>query len=483
MDYFTYLKKWINYQTKKASVRYESFLTLREKRKILRKELQNDNEKNKLSYKKLLDNEKKILRNKTNSELSLLKEKWLAFTSEFNKISRQKTDKDETYLSREPRNKEKDRAIQKREIKSDETKIDRYSSIKKNENHDYAKEQTVPSRTPIYLGILLPFLSLILNLNFVVKEKEVSEKSAVVIEKRKQIISKNLNQYFDSLKIVGSIPDSFDPEIELQKISGKYADTLFIRYSYSSNEKFESKVYGYCRGCYLWSESKSAMAWLNSLDKALDTFLLKNLSESSGIQVNLIGYTDGLPVTSDIIYKGEFGNFPRKLGPEILTAYMLDGDSKTLNLNENDKIGNPEIAFLRALSIREYLDKYVPILTGVDKNYSYFAVTQQNPNIKGGKYRKVKLEILVHNPKIMKEQSFLKKLKIAEVITLIATFICIPFLGKTDLYHYKAWQDSLRIGQESIRDKKYFIRILILIISLIIFIFYLAPTALTSKVF
>jgi hypothetical protein len=313
--------------------------------------------------------------------------------------------------------------------------------------------------------------------------QETSEEIRVVqIEDR---IDSVINNYFDSLKIEGDLPKYINPEFNIE--TKKVGDNKIVTANYSyltTDEEFSTEIYDYCSGCYLYSQSKAASQMLIGVQKSVNIFLEKNLESGEEIQITLAGFSDGARINSRIPYNGEFGNFPTRNDDTYYTSYILNGKPEPLNLKSGDAIDNPKLAFLRAYSIKEFLDNYIPKMRKVKKKYAFYAQTEKDPKLVGGKFRKVKLSISIINPvNIVSHENNSEEIKATEKKTnfldLIATIISIliiPFMGKLLEYHYKAWRDAERKGEPYQKDRNTFFFLLLATVGAVCMVFYFASS-------
>ncbi len=322
-------------------------------------------------------------------------------------------------------------------------------------------------RTIISLFLILPTITIALRSQIETAEKERLTLTSEVAAFQKENIQEEVKLYFDSLKKADEIPKSLYPEFNLSIIEGKTNDTIIIDYGY----RLEGELKDFKEGRYMWSESVAASAWIHSFEGMLNEFLCHNIERADEVHLKLIGHADGIPVEGHIPYKGEFGNFPRTIIDESTTFYILDGKPKKITLREQQSIGNPEIAFLRAYGLREYLDTYVNPLINVKKKYAYYAYTQEDESIRGGQYRKVKVILSLNNvPKIAQKKESQKKLETFGTISLLITLLLIPFFIGVAVSYYIKWRDAEKEERHRIAYRNLcFFYLLVAIIITIVF--------------
>ena len=277
------------------------------------------------------------------------------------------------------------------------------------------------------------------------------------VELKQDEIEKSIKRHFDEFKENNELPKSINPEFELSSKIENNDRILNATYSYTTDEEFSAEVYDFCSGCYLYSESKSASEMLLGVKYSIDNFLEENLEKCEEVHVILKGFSDGAAINGFIPYKGEFGNFPLKIDDNLLTSYQLNDKPVPLKIKTNEGIDNPKLSFLRAFSIREFLDNYIPLLRKVNKKYAFYGYTESNKNLVGGNYRKVSLTLKIINPSVIPPPPEPeKKLKYVDWILAILSALFTIFLLKQLNYHYKHWQDRKRRNKPSAQDRNGF---------------------------
>ena len=144
----------------------------------------------------------------------------------------------------------------------------------------------------------------------------------------------------------------------------------------------------YPSGSYNYSESNSCRAICNLTKQFLEEDCKMFLPGGKDIDILITSTTDAQAIAG-IPYKGEYGDFR-------YTPVVFDDIPTRLTLFTNDVITtNSELAFLRAQSVKNFLQTSVATLE--NNNNMYELETWQVEEV-GSHYRRSSIRILVHNP-------------------------------------------------------------------------------------
>lgn len=144
----------------------------------------------------------------------------------------------------------------------------------------------------------------------------------------------------------------------------------------------------YPSGTYNYSESNSCRAICNLTKRFLDEDCKNFFPAGKDIDILITSTTDAQAIAG-IQYKGEYGDFR-------YTAVKFDNNVNRLTLFTNDIVTtNAELAFLRAQSVKDFLQKSVDVLK--ETNNKYDMETWQIEQV-GSHFRRSSIRILVHNP-------------------------------------------------------------------------------------
>ncbi|MBR5832019.1 MAG: caspase family protein [Bacteroidales bacterium] len=144
----------------------------------------------------------------------------------------------------------------------------------------------------------------------------------------------------------------------------------------------------YPAGTYNYSESNSCRAICNLTKQFLNEDCKEFFPEGKDIDILITSTTDAQAIAG-IEYKGEYGDFR-------YTPVTFDNIPTRLTLFSNDIVTtNSELAFLRAQSVKDFLQKSINALG--ETNNKYELETWQIEEL-GSHYRRSSIRILVHNP-------------------------------------------------------------------------------------
>ena len=211
-------------------------------------------------------------------------------------------------------------------------------------------------------------------------------------------MEEQVNNYYLSQKQANVISDDIQPEFKIYTRTEDNVRILNTEFSYMTDTVCNTEIYDYRNGSYLYSESAAAKTMLMSAKLTIEKFILKSLKNNDGVDIVIKGFTDATPVSEKLRYKGEYDSFPQKVKDNFVSSYILNDIPQKIKLEKNDQLDNPKLSFLRAFSIYEFLENYIPYLSGLKTNYSFYGYTQPDKSKVGGKYRKVAFSLKIKNP-------------------------------------------------------------------------------------
>jgi hypothetical protein len=264
------------------------------------------------------------------------------------------------------------------------------------------------------------------------------------------------------------------PDFKLAIKNIENQNVLEASFSYSKNPNYEGLITDYCSGCYLYSESKSAVAMLSASRSSINKFLYDYLESSSSVYIKLMGFTDSNPVRGVLSYNGEYGDFPLKVGSSNITSYIVDGEPNKLILSQGHQIGNKELGFLRAFSIVEYIENYIPSLALKEPKYGLYSFTTEGKELTGPEFRKVKYVVEIFNPnQLIEEDNSSEDHNNRDWVFGILSSVFSLFLMRHTNSHYDKFQERKRQKKDYSQDRKGFLWFFLFSTIFIVISFYL----------
>lgn len=137
-----------------------------------------------------------------------------------------------------------------------------------------------------------------------------------------------------------------------------------VNFSYEVDPEFSAQE-DFAPGKYKAEESGAASSMLEIVKQAFEGDLAQYLKEGKKLQVKLYGTADATPIARTIAYDGTYGDFvdePARLNGQLtgITVTAKDGVKE-----------NPQLAFLRATSVKNFLENNVENLSSMKTSYDY----------------------------------------------------------------------------------------------------------------
>lgn len=144
----------------------------------------------------------------------------------------------------------------------------------------------------------------------------------------------------------------------------------------------------YALGKYAVENSNACMLMCNFLKEKMENDLVDLLKQGTQVDVNITGATDGTPIRSKIAYQGEYGEFTDK-------AITLNGAPYKMTVTRKTGVTtNGQLAFLRTQGVEHFLKTAVEPLKKTTNTFQSIAVENKE---KGGGYRRVSVEMTIHD--------------------------------------------------------------------------------------
>ncbi len=141
-------------------------------------------------------------------------------------------------------------------------------------------------------------------------------------------------------------------------------------------------------GEYKFTSSNAARLTLQVFKESLEKELSEYFNGGKKVTVKITGSTDASPVTGVIPYTGDYGIFTDE-------AYFLNGNLESVSITPQTGItSNKQLAYLRTVGVRRFIEDYIDIMKGTNNYYQHFAELSSE---KGGEYRRISIELIIHN--------------------------------------------------------------------------------------
>lgn len=178
---------------------------------------------------------------------------------------------------------------------------------------------------------------------------------------------------------------TIDTEIESDfDADGNKIYNYNLGYQYDVSEGFSYQE-DFGPGKFMVYESNAAITMLEAIKTALAGDMKKYLEESKTIEITITGTADAIPV-GRIPYDGACGEFHE-------TPYYAKDELSSMTVtDETDIRNNEQLAFIRAASVKVWLENEVPELRD-NKNKCVYNYRTEVSDVRGGEFRRIIVQI------------------------------------------------------------------------------------------
>lgn len=204
------------------------------------------------------------------------------------------------------------------------------------------------------------------------EEMRLDEIRRKVIEEAK---SRNVISDHTSITVDSRVEPDFDA-------NGNRNLNYKIHFVYEVEPEFTAEE-DFGPGKYKAEDSHAATAMLDIINRAFDSELSQYLNAGKKVAIKISGSADATPILYGIAYDGSYGDFDDEP--------VYQNDQLTV-VTINPKTGikqNEQLAFLRAYGVKNFLDKNVEKLNGMNTDYRYHISVSQD---KGSQFRRISTE-------------------------------------------------------------------------------------------
>lgn len=187
-------------------------------------------------------------------------------------------------------------------------------------------------------------------------------------------MAKQQNTISDHTKITVSSDIVADVDADGKKIMN-YA----IGFSYEVEQGFSAQE-DFGPGKYAATQSGAAMSMLAIMKAAFEKDFAQYVKAGKKLRVRITGMADASPINGKIPYDGIYGEYTNE-------PVWKDGNLGNISVTRSSGITeNDQLAFLRALGVKEYIVENIPAFGQMDADYTYhIEVTKE----KGSEYRRI----------------------------------------------------------------------------------------------
>lgn len=157
-----------------------------------------------------------------------------------------------------------------------------------------------------------------------------------------------------------------------------------VEFNYNVEQEFSAQE-DFGAGKYIISQSESAMAMLQIVQNAFENQFKQYIVAGKKVKIQVTGSADAAPVNRKLPYGGEYGDYTDAL-------VYAKGELTTLTVTPAMGITtNEQLAFLRAMGVKDYVESHVPALSTMQSEYDcYINVSDK----RGTEYRRIGIKFI-----------------------------------------------------------------------------------------
>lgn len=215
-------------------------------------------------------------------------------------------------------------------------------------------------------------VSLELILQQQMEEQKLEEMRVKVVEEAK---SRNVISDHTNITVDSRIEPDFDA-------NGKKILNYHVNFSYQVDPGFTATE-DFAPGKYHAEQSGAAGAMLALVKEALEGDFAQYVKEGKKLAVTLSGTADATPIVSRIPYDGAYGDI-------VEVPVYQNGKIRPMTIHPKELVTeNEQLAFLRAFSVKDYLNKNIDTLDKMNSSYRYDINVAEG---KGAEFRRITIE-------------------------------------------------------------------------------------------
>ena len=141
-------------------------------------------------------------------------------------------------------------------------------------------------------------------------------------------------------------------------------------------------------GKYRLKDSQAALQTAGIIKSTIESKIEEYILPGTEVTVKIIGGTDASPFKNTVPYDGSFGDI-------VDAECFVNGGFDYITVTKSTGISsNAQLAYLRTLDIRDFMERYIGAFRVANVHYEHFAEIADEV---GAEYRRVAVEVTVHN--------------------------------------------------------------------------------------
>ena len=165
--------------------------------------------------------------------------------------------------------------------------------------------------------------------------------------------------------------------------NGRKITNYQVGVSYTVDESYSAKD-DFGPGKFKTEESNAAKAMLEVVKQALEGDMKKYVAAGKKVKIMVTGTADATPFRGTAAYDGCYGDFERE-------PVYKDGQLSNITVTKATGISdNDQLAYLRAMGVKDYMVSHIPSLSGMDAEYD---ATIEVSSMSGSQYRRIGVQL------------------------------------------------------------------------------------------
>ncbi|MBR4871298.1 MAG: WD40 repeat domain-containing protein [Alistipes sp.] len=165
---------------------------------------------------------------------------------------------------------------------------------------------------------------------------------------------------------------------------GKRIMNYVTNFSYTVKKEFSAQE-DFAPGKYKTEGSGAAKSMMQIIKQALEGEFAQYVKEGKKLLVKITGMADAMPINGTIAYDGCYGEY---VGEPVYKNNVLGNITLT---KANGIKENEQLAFVRALGVKDYLTKNIVGISTMDTDYNYNIEVTAG---KGGEFRRITVQLI-----------------------------------------------------------------------------------------